>query len=174
MKQPRIVTEALILRPYTVLDSARVSELAGDIRVAESTLNIPHPYDCDHAKDWISHHEELWLTRRGVVYAITLKASSELVGTVGLVSIDGCKAELGYWVGFEYWGKGYCTEAAAALLATAQEQFSISYISAEHLATNPASGCVMRKLGMKKFGDIKKPNRNGVLCDVEVYEISLL
>ena len=57
MKQPNIETPNLILRPFTLSDSLVVAELAGDIRVAETTLNIPHPYRHDLAISWIDTHK---------------------------------------------------------------------------------------------------------------------
>ncbi|MFT5708533.1 MAG: ribosomal-protein-alanine N-acetyltransferase [Oceanospirillaceae bacterium] len=173
MEQPIIETENLILRPYTLADSPVVTKLAGDLRVAETTLNIPHPYSENLAKQWISIQKNSWLNRTGVSYAVTLKPSFQLVGTVSLVSISDDKAELGYWIGHEFWGKGYCTQAASALLYKAFEKFSISVIIAEHLSSNPASGKVMTKMGMMKIHDIRKLNRNGLLSQVEVYKIEV-
>ena len=171
MKQPNIETKRLFLRPYHESDSAIVAELAGDIKVAETTLNIPHPYNEENALNWISRHEERWLNRSGVAYAIILKPNLKLVGTVSLDSIlDGC-AELGYWVGYEYWNRGYCSEAARALVNSAFESFPISTIIARHLADNPASGKVMKNIGMVKNYKTIKPNRDGLLSEIEVYKL---
>jgi len=171
MEQSNIETKNLILRPYTLADSQLVAKLAGDIRVAETTLNIPHPYSEDLAREWISTHKNNWLNRTGISYAVILKSCSQLVGTASLVSISGGEAELGYWIGHEFWGKGYATEAASALVHQAFEKFSISVIIAEHLSSNPASGKVMAKIGMVKVDDIKKRDRNGLLSQIEVYKI---
>ncbi len=152
-------------------DSQLVAKLAGDIRVAETTLNIPHPYSEDLAREWISTHKNNWLNRTGISYAVILKSCSQLVGTASLVSISGEEAELGYRIGHEFWGKGYGTEAASALVHQAFEKFSISVIIAEHLSSNPASGKVMAKIGMVKVDDIKKRDRNGLLSQIEVYKI---
>lgn len=171
MEQSNIETENLILRPYTLADSQMLTKLAGDIRVAKTTLNIPHPYSDDLAKEWISTCEHNWLNRTGISYAVILKSCSQLVGTASLVSISGEEAELGYWIGHEFWGKGYGTEAASALVQQAFEKFSISVIIAEHLSSNPASGKVMTKIGMVKVDDINKRDRNGLLSQIEVYKI---
>jgi len=171
VEQLKIETERLILRPYTLADSSKVTALAGDIRVAATTLNIPHPYSEDLAKEWISSHENNWRERTEISYAVVLKSTSSLVGTVSLVSISGSEAELGYWIGHEFWGKGYGTEAASALVHQAFEAFSISVIIAEHLVSNPASGKVMTKIGMVKVKDIDKLDRNGVMSQLEVYKI---
>jgi len=171
MEQSNIETKNLILRPYTLADSQLVAKLAGDIRVAETTLNIPHPYSEDLAREWISTHKNNWLNRTGISYAVILKSCAQLVGTASLVSISGEEAELGYWIGHEFWGKGYATEAASALVHQAFEKFSISVIIAEHLSSNPASGKVMAKIGMVKVDDIKKRDRNGLLSQIEVYKI---
>ncbi len=67
------------------------------------------------AEEWISKHEETFRQGKGVVYAMTLKEGGNLIGAISLMGlILGQKAEVGYWVGVEYWGKGYCTEAGKA------------------------------------------------------------
>jgi RimJ/RimL family protein N-acetyltransferase len=171
MEQIHIETDNLILRPYTLADTSVVAKLAGDIRVAASTLNIPHPYSHHIASEWISSLENNWRERTGVSYAVILKATSSLVGTVSLVTISGEKAELGYWIGHEFWGNGFGTEAASALIHQAFEKLSITVIIAEHLSSNPASGKVMTKIGMVKIRNIDKPDRNGVISRLEVYKI---
>jgi RimJ/RimL family protein N-acetyltransferase len=58
------------------------------------------------------------------------------------------KAELGYWLGFEYWGRGYCTEATSALIRYGFTELGPHKITLRHFASNPASGRVMVKTGM--------------------------
>ena len=55
---------------------------------------------------------------------------------------------MGYWVGAPYWGRGYCTEAARAILRYGFEELGLHRIHAQHFARNPASGRVMQKIGM--------------------------
>ena len=65
-------------------------------------------------------------------------------------------AELGYWIGKPYWSKGYCTEAAGALLDYGFKVLELNRIQARHLVSNPASGRVMQKLGMSYEGTLRQ------------------
>jgi len=63
---------------------------------------------------------------------------------------------LGYWIGEQYWGKGYGTEATKALLDFAFNNLRISKITGEHLSSNPVSGKVMKYAGMSYIWNNKK------------------
>ena len=59
---------------------------------------------------------------------------------------------MGYWVGKPFWGRGYCTEAGRAVLEYAFRQLGLLRVHACFFARNPASGKVMKKLGMQPEG----------------------
>ena len=61
-------------------------------------------------------------------------------------------AELGYWIGKPFWGKGYATEAARSLIDFGFTVLGLNRIAARHFARNPASGRVMQKVGMLQTG----------------------
>ena len=144
---PYIETERLRLRPFNLEDSKEVQRLAGDIEIAKTTLNIPHPYEDGMAEDWISRHAEAYGKGISLTLAITDKEEKYLIGAIGLIiNKEHNRAELGYWIGKPYWNKGYCTEAAKAL----------NKICATHLKRNPASGKVMQKIGMEQEGVFKE------------------
>ena len=84
--------------------------------------------------------------------------------------VDG-NAELGYWIGEPYWNRGYCSEAAKSLVQFAFEKLAVKNIMAEHLSSNPASGRVMQKLGMQHVNQTRKPDRNGKMALIEIYEL---
>jgi len=151
--QPILKTERLLLRPFHLEDAPAVEQLAGTKEVADTTLTIPHPYPAGAAEGWIGTHQDEWESGRGANYAIIAKDQEELIGTVGL-SIDGRhrSAELGYWVGPAYWNRGYCTEAARAVIAMAFETLQLHRIESRHFVRNPSSERVMEKLGMKREG----------------------
>jgi RimJ/RimL family protein N-acetyltransferase len=141
------------LRPFRRDDAADVQRLANDRDIAAMTLNIPHPYGTDAAVSWISAHPAHFRRGEAATYAITLAASGELMGAIGLHFRDAHeRAEMGYWIGKPYWNQGYTTEAAQALLAYGFEQRGLNRIQAAHLANNPASGRVMEKIGMEREG----------------------
>lgn len=155
--QPAITTERLLLRPFTPDDVADVVHLAGSREVADTTLNVPHPYSPAIAEIWIARQMEDFRSGRAINYAIAIRETNTLIGTVSLhYTRRDANAELGYWIGVDHWGQGYCTEAAAALLSHAFEREKIHRIHAAHFARNPASGRVLQKLGMTREGTLRE------------------
>lgn len=148
-EQTVLQTSRLVLRPFTLHDAPAVQALAGAREIADTTLHIPHPYPEGAAERWIGSHGAAWQAGTGAAYAITDTASGTLIGAIGLSFVpEHACAELGYWVAVPYWNRGYCTEAGRALLALAFDVLRLERVQARHFTRNPASGRVMRKLGM--------------------------
>ncbi len=151
---PVIVSERLELRPCEYTDAADVQRLAGDFSVADTTLNVPHPYSDGMAEEWISGHAPAFASLTGLTLAITDRLSGDLLGTIGLrIRRSHDSAELGYWIGAEFRTRGYCTEAGVAILSYGFERLNLNRVHATHLKRNPASGRVMQKLGMRLEGE---------------------
>lgn len=162
-----------MLRPFTLDDAPRVRQLAGDARIADTTLRIPHPYPEGAAEEWIGTHAAAFGAGESAQFAVTLADSGELIGATGFeFSAAHNHAELGYWIGVAYWGKGYATEAGRALLEWGFRQRGVHRIHAHHFARNPASGRVMQKLGMRPEGCLRAHVRkNDRYEDCELYGI---
>lgn len=151
--QPVLQTARLTLRPMTAGDAEAVRRLAGDPDVAASALNIPHPFDPEMAEEWIGRQAQAYQDAREVTFAIIRRADEEFVGAIGLdVRAEHDRAELGYWIGQPFWGRGYASEAAYAVVQFAFDDLELNRIYANHFADNPASGRVLEKIGMAKEG----------------------
>ena len=82
------------------------------------------------------------------------------------------RAELGYWIGTPFWGRGIATEAAKEMLRYGFEELRLHRIFAEHFAHNPASGRVLAKIGMKHEGCHRRHVLKwGEFVDAEQYGI---
>ena len=81
-KKSVIETARLCLRPFTLQDSNRVKELAGDRAVADTTMNIPHPYEEGMAETWISTHQPLFEKGQLINFAIMIKSAQDLIGAL--------------------------------------------------------------------------------------------
>lgn len=171
--QPTLRTERLALRPFAIEDASAVQRLAGERAIADTTLSIPHPYPDGAAEEWIQSHAEGWSAGRLANFAITTPADSSVLGAVGLaIRPAHAAAELGYWVGVPYWGRGYATEASRALMDFGFRRLMLHRIQARHLIRNPASGRVMQKLGMRLEGIHRHAVRKwGIFEDVAHYAI---
>lgn len=136
------------MRPPALTDAARVSLLAGDYDVASMTGTIPHPYSEQKAAEWLAGALS---GEEGVVFVIQREGT--LVGCTGYRAFDADHAELGYWIGKPYWGRGYATEAVRALIVHAFDMDRFAYLKAGHFVDNPASARILGKLGFLALGD---------------------
>ena len=170
---PTFETARLQLRPFALSDAKAVQILAGDIAIADTTLNLPHPYADGMAESWISKHLEAFAKAEGLTLAIVRKSDDALVGAISLMGISkDHQAELGYWIGKQYWNQGYCTEAGRVLLLYAFTELGLQRVHASHFSRNPASGRIMRKLGMQHEGTRRQHIRKWEkLEDLELYGI---
>lgn len=143
-----LLTPRLVLRSWQVDDIPQLLPLISAREVAATTLRIPHPYTQTDAEEFVRRADQ-----EQVRCAILLAGTSTLIGGVGLrLNRDHNHAEIGYWLGVPYWGKGYATEASAELLRYGFEDLKLHRIYASHFAHNPASGDILRKIGMKYEG----------------------
>ena len=170
--RPTLLTERLVLRPFRSEDAPVVRDLAGAREVAANTLTIPHPYPEGEAERWIAGHASAFQAGDLVIFAITTEVDG-LTGAVGLMLDDGSGiAELGYWVGVPYWGRGYATEAATAVIEYGFRDLALQRIWARAFARNPASSRVLEKIGMVHEGTQRKGIRkNDELLDTQLYAI---
>lgn len=155
-ERPTLRTERLLLRPFRDADAPEAARLAGDREIAATTLLIPHPYVLEDAERWLAGHQEAFEAGRAVDWAVCLRDGT-LVGAIAL-RIDPAHdaADLGYWIGRAWWGRGYATEAAAAVIRYGFEVLRLNRVHAHHFARNPASGRVMEKVGMRREGVLRQ------------------
>jgi RimJ/RimL family protein N-acetyltransferase len=143
---PVLATERLVLRKPVHGDAAAITQLVNDRRVAENLRRVPHPFAEADADDFIVHVG----TGRDRVFLVTLGNSP-----VGMIGVDFGKPErpeLGYWLGADFWGFGYATEAARAVIDLAFGTTGIDQIFASARVVNPASRHVLEKCGFQWRG----------------------
>ncbi|MEP1231493.1 MAG: GNAT family N-acetyltransferase [Litorimonas sp.] len=147
-----LTTDRLTLRRVTLDDIAALSNLAGDYEIARMTGSFPHPFPPLSAEFRLMYLKQQWRRDLAFPYAITLDGK-DLIGMADLFrKTTSDHFELGYWVGRPFWGQGYATEAASALIQHAQRTVGITYIKAGVFTDNPASLRVLTKLGFTLTG----------------------
>ncbi len=173
-REPTLETQRLLLRAFVDEDGPRVRELASAREVAATTLNIPHPYEAGLAESWIATHPEQFQAGEAAHYAITRKQAGDLIGAIGIQIQQAHRtAELGYWIGVPYWGQGYCTEAAEAVVRYCFQQLGLHRVHARHFSSNPASGRVLQKIGMLHEGRLRGHILKwGIFHDLELYGLT--
>jgi [ribosomal protein S5]-alanine N-acetyltransferase len=171
---PTLRTARLVLGAFEADDAPELQRLAGDREIADTTVAIPHPYDLDHALAWIGNQRKEAARGRAANFAVRLSAGSPIIGSVGLRDIDAehLQAELGFWIGKEWWGHGYAREAAAAVIRFGFETLGLNRICAHHMLRNPAAGKVLQHVGMLREGVLRQRVRKwGIHEDVVLYAI---
>ena len=166
-------TTRLLLRQLREEDLPELVEVIKDKRIYETTLRVPHPYTMERAREWFKISEGLWATGTGCPFTIFERDSGTLVGGTGLEIVrEHERAELGFWVGVPYWGRGYTTEAAHAVLGFGFGRLGLHRICACHFAGNDASGRVQQKLGMTREGVLRHQfKKDGRYIDDVMYSI---
>ena len=170
---PVLETARLRLRPFAPADAPRVRALAGDERVAAMTLNIPHPYPAGAAEVWIAGHAPGAAAGTLYSFAIERREDGLLLGAIGITPEPRHRrAEIGYWLGVDYWGRGYMTEAARRVVAFGFATLGLRRIQATCLPRNPASARVMQHAGMRYEGLLRSYiDKDGTDEDIAMYAI---
>jgi len=145
-RAPRLETERLRLTPPADDDAETIARLANDWDVARRLARLPHPYHIEDA--WVFLRE---LVPQGIVWAIRSGEEDALMGMMGLTPDPaGGGAEIGYWLGRPYWGRGYATEAGRAVVAYGLQRFE--RLTSGYFEGNDASRRVLEKLGFQEVG----------------------
>ncbi len=171
---PTLHTKRLILRPFTLADAPELQAMCDDPDLASTTLTLPTPYALSDAEQWISKHAADFESGVAMTLTLTLRETGEMVGNVGMrLCAQHARGELGYLIGKRYWGCGYCTEGARAVVRYAFVELKLNRIFAEHFTRNPASGRVMQKTGMRHEGILRQHLRklDGRFEDAVTYGI---
>ena len=140
-------TERLVLRRPALADVKAIARLANDRRVAQNTSRLPYPYQVSDAERFVQFVEQ---QPRNTNFAIT--CGSDLLGIIGVDLGKSDVPEIGYWLGVPYWGQGYATEAARAVIDYAFEEFGSAELRAGARVVNPASRRVLEKCGFQWTG----------------------
>jgi RimJ/RimL family protein N-acetyltransferase len=145
---PVLETARLVLRAPRFEDASTIATLVNDRGIAENTLRIPHPYALTDAQAFIT------AANAGgdeIVFVITTGDGSVL-GCCGIGRLDGEHPEIGYWLGVPFWGKGYATEAARAVIDHAFGDLGYDVLVGGARVSNPASRRVLQKCGFEWTG----------------------
>lgn len=140
---PVLATERLTLRAPRHGDVKAIARLANDLRIAQNTLRIPHPYGVADAEQFVAS-----LNRQDGEATFSITHDEKLIGCCGIDPRQSAP-EIGYWLGVPYWGLGYGTEAARALIDHAFGELACESLQAGARVSNPASRRVLEKCGFQ-------------------------
>ena len=166
-------TQNLRLRAFTEKDSTVITKLLKDKEIFSTTMSLPYPYKEKDATSWISQHPKRHLEYDAFLWCLEERSESTVIGSIELtLNIHHMNGELGYWIGRDYWNKGYATEAAKEIIRFSFEKLKLHKVCARHMTRNPSSGRVMKKLGMKHEGTLREQcKKEDTFEDIEIYGI---
>ncbi len=143
--------ERVKIRKLKISDAQDIYENAKDEEVTRWMLNIPHPYPRDEARKFIRRTYYRLKKKKGYDFGIVLKNTDEIIGMVSLGNIDwkNKNAEVGYWLGKKYWGKGLIIEAVKLILKFGFGKLKLHRIYAHLFEENIGSKKVLEKCGFK-------------------------
>ena len=170
---PRLETKRLILRRIAMRDAEDIFAYSRDEEVARHVLWSAQK-DVGEAKDYCRFMMKRYRCDQPSSWGIIEKATGRLVGTIGYMDYneDNATVEVGYSLARWLWNGGYMTEALSRVIGYTFENMDINRIEAQHELTNPSSGRVMEKCGMKKEGVLRQRLYNkGRYVDVALYAV---
>lgn len=151
-------TERLILRPLTEDDFLDCFKWCGDPRV--NTFMMYSLYEkAEDVKEWLATVNQ---DERNLDYGFVLKKSGELIGSGGIYfHPEKDKWNIGYNLAYNFWGKGYTTEAISRIVEYGRKTFGFREIYGTFAVDNIGSRRVMEKLGMTYLEDTEYSKFDG-------------
>ncbi len=159
------------IRSWRASDAGALVRHANNRRVWRNLRDrFPHPYTASDAERWIRR-----ATGATPETHFAIAVTEEAVGGVGLdlkTDVYRRSAELGFWIGEAYWGRGIATEVARAMTDFAFSSFDLCRVYAEVFEWNPASMRVLEKVGYSFEGRLRKSvTKDGHTIDQLMYAI---
>ena len=159
---PIIKSKKFNLRPFRMSDMESVRKHANDKGVSRNLASLPHPYTKKDAKFWLGKQAKLQRQKNPGEIVFAIEIDGEAVGSIGLHKIvRGHKAELGYWLGKEFWGGGIMTDAVREITNFGYKNLKLRRIYAGVFLFNKGSARVLEKNGFKLEGIAKKEAKKG-------------
>jgi [ribosomal protein S5]-alanine N-acetyltransferase len=161
--------DSLSLRAPRLSDAESLAKHANDRDVWINLRDrMPHPYSAKDALQWLRTVE-----RQDPRTTFIIDRNGEAVGGIGLAlgtDIERCSAEVGYWLGKEFWGRGIVTMALRRICEYAFDELGLTRVFATPLAWNPASFRVLEKTGFQREGIMRSACiKDGAVTDVALY-----
>lgn len=162
-----------IIRTWKYEDKYSLAELLNNKNILNNLRDgLPYPYTVADAEEFIT---AMLSSDRTKTFAFAVTADDLVVGSIGIFRCDNIHsrtAEMGYYIGEQYWGKGYATSAVKQACNYIFTHTDIIRIFAEPFAYNTASGRVLEKAGFQLEGVLhSNAVKNGNILDMKLYAL---
>ena len=161
------------IRKWKISDRERLAEIAGNRKIQDNLRDgLPYPYTPADAERYIS---SMLSANETKTFAFAIVLEDEVIGSIGAFRCDNIHfwtAELGYYIGEPYWGKGYGTSAVKQVCQYIFENTDIIRIFAEPFACNTASCRVLEKAGFQLEGTLRaNAVKHRKVLDMKMYAL---
>ena len=161
------------IREWKESDASSLASVLSNKKILENLRDgVPYPYT---EQDALNYIQAMKNSDKNDVFVFAVVADDKVVGNVGAdrqENVHRRTAELGYYLGEEYWGRGIMTEAVKKTCAYIFEHSDIIRIFAETYADNVGSCRVLEKAGFTCEGVLRKAaEKSGVIKDVKMYAL---
>lgn len=146
---PTIRSERFTLRPFRKGDEDSLVQNINNVKIARATGPIPYPYRIWDALSWIDHTRKVRRKRKKTEVNFAIDKDGEVIGGIGLGKIDGHEAEIGFWLGERYWGRGIMTSAVGSVTGYAFTDLRLERVYAYVFPSNKPSARVLEKAGYR-------------------------
>ena len=162
-----------IIREWDIKDKYKLSEMLNNKNIQNNLRDgLPYPYTADDAEDYIVSMLSADKTK---TFAFAITVNDIAIGSIGVFrcgNIHSRTAEMGYYVGEPYWGKGFATSAVKQTCKYIFDNTDIIRIFAEPFAYNTASCHVLEKAGFQFEGTLhSNAVKNGKIIDMKMYAL---
>lgn len=150
----RLDGKSINLRRLKKSDADSIYNHVKDYEIYRYTTNIPHPYKKAQAKSFILSTFRNMKEGTGYNLGMEDPGTGKIIGMISLIKVDSKNrnAELGYWLGKRYWGKGITSEAVSIMLSFGFGKLKLEKVYARVMHPNKASQKVLLKSGFKPEG----------------------
>ena len=166
-------TQRLTLRPGWIEDAPQVARAIAHWDVCSKLATAPWPYALGDAEQFLAMQRDA--ERPVMLIHAHEGGGTRLIGGIGIHPDEDGEIELGYWLTPDAWGRGYATEAGAAVVRAARESLRLKRLVSGHFIDNPASGKVLRKLGFRPTGRVvmRESRARGHATPCATFELDL-
>lgn len=150
------------LRPVKKGDEMAVYKNINNKKIIDNLSVVPYPYALKDAQAWVKRCLKRQAAKVVTDFILVIDIDGEVVGSVGLHRIaKNHKAEIGYWLAEQHWGKGIMTEVVKLMDKTGRKKFGLKRIYAGVFSYNIGSKRVLEKCGFEFEGVQKKEVKKG-------------
>ena len=170
---PEFESERLIFRRIVHGDANDIFLIRSNNKVMRF-MDVPWHHSISDAEKLINSVEESYKNKTGISWGIVEKHSNSFIGYIGFIRIypDHCRAEIGYALKPEFWGKGYMYETINKLVRFGFEEMKLHSIEANVNPLNEKSKKVLERVGFKKEAYFRENYFfNGKFLDSVIYSL---